>query len=152
MDKRKPKTSSKPSKTIPTTSIENKNKKILFSYEHLDLSNSKYVLSSIGDYKIYNQFISEYFCKIQEYSKKEKKEFSNIRWREINHIHPIDWKDSQIREDSFTKLDAKLMEEIKDDCWQLGINSTTFRMHGFFIENIFYVVWLDPYHQLYSRK
>ena len=44
------------------------------------------------------------------------------------------------------------MEQIKDDCWQLGINSTTFRIHGFFIENVFYVVWLDPLHMLYESK
>lgn len=152
MGRGNPKTSSKPSKNIPTTPIENNNKKIVFSYEYLDLSNGKYILSAIGDYKIYNQFISDYFCKIQEYSTKEKKEFSNRRWRDINHIHPIDWKDSQIHEECFTKLNVDLMEQIKDDCWQLGINSTTFRMHGFFIENIFYVVWLDPLHQLYPSK
>lgn len=152
MSKRRLKPSSKPNKNIPITPIENKNKKILFSYEHLDLSNPKYILSSIGDYKTYNQFVSEFFCKIQEYSTKEKKDFSDKTWKKSNHIHPIDWKDSRIRESSFTKLDVKLMEEIKDDCWQLGINSTTFRIHGFFIENIFYVVWLDPHHQLYPSK
>ena len=152
MGKKKPKTSSKPTNLIPITHIENKNKKILFSYEYLDLSNSKYMLNAIGDYKIYNQFVNDYLCKIQEYSTKEKKEFSNKRWKDINHIHPIDWKAPQIREKNFTKLNSSLMEQIKEDCWQLGINSTTFRMHGFFIENVFYIVWLDPLHQLYPSN
>ncbi len=44
------------------------------------------------------------------------------------------------------------MRQIKDECWQLGINNQGFRIHGYFIGNIFYVVWLDPNHNMYERK
>ncbi|MBO5142952.1 MAG: hypothetical protein J6C46_08225 [Clostridia bacterium] len=66
-------------------------------------------------------------------------------------MHPIDWSDSKIREKSFSSLSSELMEQISDECWQLGITSE-FRIHGFFIDNVFYVVWLDPLHQLYESK
>ena len=81
-----------------------------------------------------------------------KKNMSNKVWSKTNHIHPIDWSDPQIRESCFTSLESKLMEQVKEECWQLGINNNGFRIHGFFIENVFYVVWLDPLHQLYKRK
>lgn len=44
------------------------------------------------------------------------------------------------------------MRQIKEECWQLGINNQGFRIHGYFIENIFYVVWFDPNHNMYERK
>ena len=74
------------------------------------------------------------------------------RYGDVNRIHRIDWGDNRIRENSFTSLDTNLFLQIKDECWQLGINNETFRVHGFFIENVFYIVWLDPLHNLYHRK
>lgn len=149
----KPKVSSSPQNSVSTTKINNKNTKILFSYEYLDLNNSKYSFNDM-DNRLIVQFHSDYNKKIKEYCTKDnfKKSLSEKLWKMRNHIHPIDWKDPQIRESCFTSLDTKLMEQIKDDCWQLGINSTTFRIHGFFIENVFYIVWIDPKHNLYHSK
>ena len=93
--------------------------------------------------------------KLHEYSniKDFKKHISTEHWyRNSNHIHPINWTDNRIRENSFTSLDEEKMRQIKEECWQLGINNQGFRIHGYFIENIFYVVWLDPNHNMYERK
>ena len=154
MAKKHPVISSKPTKTVPITNTSNKNTKILFSYEYLDLQNSKYSFESLSDFRIVSQFHKDLYKKIQEYCSIEnfKKNMSNKVWSKTNHIHPIDWSDPQIRESCFTSLESKLMEQVKEECWQLGINNNGFRIHGFFIENVFYVVWLDPLHQLYKRK
>lgn len=152
-NKKRPKLSSIPQNRIQVTDITSQSKKILFSYEFLDLTNKKYSFEPFES-KIVTQFYNEYLKKLQEYSQKDnfKKSLSDGTWRKKNHIHPIDWSDSQIRESSFKLSDSNLMEQIKGDCWQLGINNQGFRIHGFFIENVFYIVWLDPMHNLYHRK
>lgn len=152
---RNPKLSHKPSKEIPVTNIGNRSTKVLFSFEYLDTKNSKYSMSNITDNRLCIRFYNDFYKKISDYSKYDnfrKMINDDGRYRDRNHIHPIDWGDSKIRESCFTILDKKLMEQVKNDCWQLGINSTTFRIHGFFIGNVFYIVWLDPLHQLYASK
>ena len=151
--KKKPKISNEPQNIINTTHIEKVNQKLIISYEHLDLNNKKYSMDSITDNREKINYYNDYLKKIKEYSELEnfKKDIKG-RYADRNHIHPIDWNDTRIREKSFTNLDSMLMEQIKGDCWQLGINNHSFRIHGFFISNVFYVVWLDPNHELYRRK
>lgn len=134
MGSRKPKVKTKTQDKLPVTDIKNKSRKITFSYKYLDLSNSKYSMDNISDFRKAIQFYGEYHKKLKEYSGREN------------------WNDQQIRESCFTCLNKDLMEQVKDDCWQLGINSTTFRIHGFFVGDTFYIVWLDPLHQLYPSK
>jgi len=154
MTKKKPKVSSKPNNPIVTTPIIS-NSQLVISYDYLDLNNKKYNMQALGDNKTIIQFYKEYYKKMKEYCEYENfKKFisENGRYRDKNHIHQIDWKDSRIREDNFTSLSSNLMQQIKSDCWQLGINNNGFRVHGFFIENVFYIVWLDPLHNLYEKK
>lgn len=134
--------------------ISGKNK-LIISYEFLCLNNNKYSLDLLSDYRTAVKSMKEYYKKINEYCGIENfklKISSDVKYRQNNHIHPIDWSDNQIREDGFNCLKPSLMEQIRSDCWQLGINNQGFRIHGFFIENIYYVVWLDPTHQLFARK
>jgi hypothetical protein len=43
-------------------------------------------------------------------------------------------------------------DESRDAPWQLGVKTMKDgRIHGFWKENVFHVVWLDPEHKLYSR-
>lgn len=153
-NKNKPRISTPPSDLIKPTKIDNE-KKLKFSFVNLDLNNKKYSMNAIDDNKQKVRFYNNLITKLQEYSS-----FENFRrhinndgnYRDQNHIHPIDWNDNQIREHGFTNLKNDEMEQIKDDCWQLGVNSTTFRIHGYFVEDVFYVVWLDPLHSLYYSK
>lgn len=151
--KTNPKISFQPQEKIKTTDITTANKKIAFSYEYIDLNNSKYSFEGMDNKQII-RFHNDFHKKVCEYCQKKdfKKSLSEKLWKSHNHIHPIDWSDKQIREAKFTSLDSKLMEQVKDECWQLGINNNGFRIHGFFIENIFYIVWLDPLHNLYHTK
>lgn len=148
-----PKLSFKPTNEFPTTKIKN-NRKISFSFEYLDLKNNKYSFDNLDNRQIV-QFNNDFNKKIKEYCEKDNFKqamSSEIRWKNNNHIHPIDWKDNQIKESGFPTIPSNLKEQVSGDCWQLGINSTTYRIHGFFIGDIFYIVWLDPSHNLYHSK
>lgn len=151
----KPKISTKPDSPVKTTSIIDAKTQLVISYQYLSLDNKKYSMDEIGDNRTRIGFYQDYFEKIKEYCsydnfKKHIRE--NGRYREKNHIHQIDWKDGRIREKNFNSLSDGLMKQIQGDCWQLGINNQSFRIHGFFIENVFYIVWMDPNHQLYPQK
>lgn len=39
-----------------------------------------------------------------------------------------------------------------NDMWQIRISASKGGIHGLFIDNAFYVVWLDPQHNLYPDK
>jgi len=62
--------------------------------------------------------------------------------------HPIDFKkDKGITEKSFD-----LGQDVDDDAWQFSLTANEHgRVHGYFVGNVFYVVWLDPDHQLYCK-
>ncbi|MBP0016751.1 MAG: hypothetical protein J7647_04240 [Cyanobacteria bacterium SBLK] len=60
--------------------------------------------------------------------------------------HPIGWNDTT--EDGFGLPNE---EQLVDTPYQLSISTSGHgRIHGFFIGDIFYIVWLDPKHLLYS--
>ena len=59
--------------------------------------------------------------------------------------HPIDWQKS-----SESCFGLPKEDQLVDKPYQFSISSNKHgRVHGFFIEEIFYIVWLDPDHQLY---
>jgi hypothetical protein len=60
--------------------------------------------------------------------------------------HPIDF--SQTSEpEGFAHLNPQLRVHTP---YQFQLSKETGRVHGFFIDVVFYVVWLDPHHRLYS--
>ena len=62
--------------------------------------------------------------------------------------HPIKWEDTSERGFSLPNE-----EQLVDIPYQFSISSNEHgRVHGFFINEIFYIVWLDPDHLLYSAK
>ena len=38
------------------------------------------------------------------------------------------------------------------DCYQIRIQSSKGGIHGIFIDNIFYIIWLDPFHNMYPNE
>ena len=60
--------------------------------------------------------------------------------------HPIKWEDTT--EDAFGLPNE---EQLVDTPYQFSLSSNEHgRVHGFFIDDVFYIVWLDPNHLLYS--
>ncbi|MCC5628532.1 hypothetical protein [Nostoc sphaeroides] len=62
--------------------------------------------------------------------------------------HPIKWEDTSER-----AFGLPNEEQLVDIPYQFSISSNEHgRVHGFFIDEIFYIVWLDPDHLLYPAK
>jgi hypothetical protein len=62
--------------------------------------------------------------------------------------HPIKWEDTS--ENGFGLPNE---EQLVDTPYQFSLSSNEHgRVHGFFIDDIFYIVWLDPDHLLYPGK
>ena len=48
------------------------------------------------------------------------------------------------------KIPSKLPEGVAlKDCYQIRISTSKGGIHGVFYENVFYVIWLDPLHNMY---
>ena len=60
--------------------------------------------------------------------------------------HPIDWSETT-EPRGFLNLNQQL-QQIEPYQFQISANEHG-RVHGFFIENIFFIVWFDPDHKLY---
>jgi hypothetical protein len=62
--------------------------------------------------------------------------------------HPIRWEDTD--ESGFGLPNE---EQLVDTPYQFSLSSNEHgRVHGFFINEVFYLVWLDPNHLLYAAK
>jgi len=72
-------------------------------------------------------------------------EFRGGRGRALK-IHTHKW-DHTSEPDGFTQLNAQLRDY---EPWQFCIDRSNYgRVHGFILDEIFYVIWIDPQHQLY---
>lgn len=49
-------------------------------------------------------------------------------------------------------LSEDLVQIDEENCRQFSISKANGRVHGFLIDDIFYIVWLDPHHNLYPIK
>lgn len=70
------------------------------------------------------------------------------RPNQTTRFHRIDFTEDRVKAEGFG---INQWEDINDDAWQfsLGANENG-RVHGFLVENVFYIVWLDPNHNLYK--
>lgn len=116
---------------------------ISFSFQYLDKASDKFD---------YSKCESSYFCKVIErlsalctfnQTALHADRTSSLR------AHPIDWRKTS-EPGGFAHLHEQLWESKP---YQFSISSNAHgRVHGFFIDSVFYVVWLDPEHQLYPGK
>jgi len=61
--------------------------------------------------------------------------------------HRIDFSDSRVAERSFYVRDRS---EADERAWQFALSANEHgRVHGFLVEDTFFVRWLDPDHNLY---
>jgi len=124
------------------TSIEGDDK-ISFSFRRL---------RSVGEKFKYENRDKQYFLKLLD-------RLRNVcEWTPLNlkvsrssslRCHPINFADAKCTENSFG-FDS---QDIDDNAWQFEVSQNEHgRVHGFFLENVFYVVWLDPNHELYPGE
>lgn len=126
------------SKIRATDSMESK---ICFNFKSLQEKNGKF---------LYESRDSKYFVKLidrlRDLSRWTRRELQNNHSKSLR-CHQIDFKQEGLTEKTF----GIRGDDVDDDAWQLTISEHEHgRIHGYFIENVFYIVWLDPLHELYS--
>jgi hypothetical protein len=113
---------------------------INFSFKYLDGTHDKF---------IYTAHDSSYFCeiidRIKSLSSTTKQELLSSRSSALR-FHPIDWAETSVN----VGFNFPRHEEIVDVPYQFAVSANeSGRVHGFFILNTFYIVWLDKEHNLY---
>ena len=123
---------------IQTTPIPRLN--VSFSFKYWQENHPKFSI-----YKQDKNYFITLLERLKNLSKLTVKELLSSRSKSLR-CHPIEW--SYTTEKEFGIPNE---EQLVDTPYQLSISANAYgRIHGFFIENIFYIVWLDPNHLLYS--
>jgi hypothetical protein len=116
-------------------------KEIGFSFRYFKDDNDKF--SVRGRDATYLQAL---LLRLRDLSTLTFEEIINNRSKSLR-CHPIKWSDTTEPNGFGLPNEDKLV----DTPYQFQISANEHgRVHGFFIENIFYIVWLDPDHNLYS--
>lgn len=130
----------------------------------LDISSTNIVRTEINDTEVsfnfkrlfqknnkfrYDNRESRYFIKLLE-RLKNVSGMTRIGLRQCQglHFHQINFRSRDVSEDSFG-----LGQDIDNDAWQISISVNEHgRIVGYFVANTFYVVWLDPEHELCPKN
>jgi hypothetical protein len=113
-----------------------------FSFKYFQADHDKFSIREQD-----GKYLQALLKRLRELSKLTVKEIVNDHSKSIR-CHPIVWEETT--EDSFGIPNE---EQLVDTPYQLfEISLSQGRAHGFFIENIAYIVWLDPEHKLYQKK
>lgn len=113
---------------------------ICFSYQFLDLKHKKFILPSKG------KWFHTLFEKKKVYSKKTLRDLKeDSGYFRLHDIEPSMLKGN-------FRIPKDLSQHINENetpFYQLKITDGAGRLHGFFLDNIFFVIWFDENHCLY---
>ncbi len=127
---------------IPQPEIKQGDDSLLFSFKHLDLAtNPKFTVDKCRDG--YLPKLLERLKALHGFSVSELKSNKSKSLR----CHSLDWKTTS-EPFGFGCLNEQLRGL---PAWQFEVSSNEHgRVHGFFIDRTFFVVWVDPEHLLYQ--
>jgi hypothetical protein len=112
-----------------------------FSFRYLQNNNAKFSFNNRDA-----RYFESLLLRLRDLSTLTVLEIIN-NWSKSLRCHLIDWQDTT--EPNGFGLPNE--EQIVISAYQFQISSNEHgRVHGFFIENIFYIVWLDQNHNLYE--
>lgn len=115
-------------------------KPISFSYKYLEVNNRKFEYTSRG-----KKYFLALTARLRDLSNSTQLDLLVNRSKSLR-CHPIKWDDTT---ESCFGLPNE--DQIVDTPYQIQISKKQHgRIHGFFIQNVFYVRWLDPEHNLYN--
>ena len=138
---KKPKKQQKKS-GIVVPELRDKEPEMLFSFKYLDTDgNSKFAIE-----KCDQNHLSNLLARLRDLSKLKCMEFRTDRSKSLRS-HRIEWEDTT-EPRGFQLLDQQLRDL---EPYQFSISQQE-RVHGFLLDDVFYVVWLDPNHELYAWK
>ena len=116
---------------------------ICFSFKLIDFySNPKFVLKRCAD-----GYLEKLLERLRSVCYEPLGRFRSTVNRQLRN-HRITWEETS-EPDGF-RLNEQLRAE---EPWQFEITANEHgRVHGILIDNVFFVVWLDPDHLLYPKK
>ncbi|HUA19015.1 MAG TPA: hypothetical protein VMB25_09745 [Bryobacteraceae bacterium] len=111
---------------------------VVLSFKYLDLANNQKFAVQRCDVEFLQALLVE-LSEICQGKVSDLAEFVNRR-----HNHQLDFSNTS-EPDGFV-----LPEQVEPEVyWQFAVQEHySWRVHGFFIQSVFYVVWLDPAHRL----
>lgn len=116
---------------IKRQNVQPTNNKILFSFEILNRTEYFDLDCTCENWS------SDLFNMLKDVSSHTRVELNQIG---TYRVHPH----------GNAKPPSKLPDGVElKDCWQLRISKSKGGIHGVFQDNIFYVIWLDPLHNMY---
>jgi hypothetical protein len=119
---------------------------ILLSFKYLNLTHKMFPISYALEI---DNYLEKFLEKLKALSDEKPVQFKT-QYRKYWRNHEIDWSGTAVPR-GFDNIPAHLKEDTQP--FQFNITEHEHgRVLGFFIASIFYVVWLDPKHNLYPRK
>ena len=140
MPKKIKKTKVPKTKNFRSEAAKSRDQGINFSFKFYQTQNDKF--SCRQELTSYWQRLLE---RLKALSGLSRQELLTNRSKSLR-CHPIRWEDT-------TEIGFNLPNEdqLVDTPYQFSVSSNEYgRVHGFFIGSVFYIVWLDPNHLLYS--
>jgi len=116
---------------------------VCFSFKHVDLtSNEKFGIAQCGDPAGY---IEKLVHRLRDINGMTPNQF-RFSGSDALRCHPIEWKKTS-EKNGFRHLNKQLQD---NSPWQFSVSANEYgRVHGFFVNSTFFIVWLDPKHRLY---
>lgn len=111
-------------------------KKFSFSFSCFDRSHE---LFNLGDNSRDGVISGHWFIDLLDCFKSVNNKTVSELKQSIHDLHPIDWAHTNTAPPSMSN---------QHEYWQFRINKSKGRVIGILIENVFYIVWLDPHHNL----
>jgi hypothetical protein len=122
--------------------LEGDSDRISFSFHYLNLNHEKFNIDSKP-----TQYFIKLVDRLKSISSMESSQFIEHSDQTLR-CHRIKWEKTTEKSFGIPNEDT-----IVDVPRQFSISANRHgRVHGFFIGNVFYVVWLDPEHKLYSNR
>ena len=129
---------------IPEPQLPLETRRLRFSFRHLDLTNNKFRLADCSD-----DFLRQLLARVRDYSNWTVDDF--IDQNNNEHRHVI-WFPQTSEPHGFDGVGIDADQLAYHDAWQFQIcQEEDWRVHGILIDDTFYVIWLDPNHQLYPN-
>ena len=128
-------------KSLPFNGSIVAEKKLLFSFSAFDRHHKLFNLGGSDDDKTVGGM---WFIKLFETFKSvSNKTITELMNKSTHDLHRVNWQNANT-------TPPKGYEQL--EYWQLRLNKSSGRVIGVMIDNIFYVIWLDPYHNLFDSE
>ena len=124
-------------RTLPFNGGAISEKRLLFSFASFDRTHNLFNLGGKSEDKTVG---GQWFLKLLDCLKSVSgKTITELMNKSTHDLHPIDW----CRTNARPPIGYEQLEY-----WQFRLDKSSGRVIGTIIDNVFYIVWLDPYHNL----